>query len=164
MRQLQMGFLNDYKKEFGGLLLVGKRKTARPLSTKAPIHLVIKSYHKSLFNPGNFLLEKLIKNQAQNFNIKIYDFALNWSHIHLVIRLRHRSDYVKFIRFLASLLAQKIRSAKKLEKIFTLRPYTRILTWGRQFKKVLEYQILNQLEARHLIVRPKVKFKSTKPR
>jgi len=37
MRQLGFSFQNDYKKEFGGSLLQGKRKSARPLSTKKPI-------------------------------------------------------------------------------------------------------------------------------
>jgi hypothetical protein len=36
MRQLSLGFLNDYKKEFGGSLLIGKRKTARPITVKKP--------------------------------------------------------------------------------------------------------------------------------
>lgn len=166
MKQLKMNFLNDYKKEFGGSLLVGKRKTARPLSHKLPIHLVLKSCHKGIFNPGNRSLEKLIKLQAQKFDIKVYDFALNWSHIHMVIKLKCKEDYIKFIRSLTSVLAQRVRefylknkSAQNLKKIFSLRPYTRILTWGRQFKNALNYQILNQLEALNLIVRPKRKLR-----
>lgn len=164
MKQLKMNFLNNYKKEFGGSLLIGKRKEARPLSNKHPIHLVIKSCHKGVFNPGNFSLEKLIKNQAKKFNIKVYDFAVNWSHIHLLIQLNNKNDYVKFIRSLTSILAQRIRQSaycKKLSsthtvllgKVFSLRPYTRILTWGRQMKNVLNYQIINQLEAAGHIVR-----------
>lgn len=70
MKQLKMGFLKNYKKEFGGSLLVGKRKTARPLSIKQPIHLVLKSCHKGVFNPGNISLENLIKGQAKTLALK----------------------------------------------------------------------------------------------
>ena len=82
MRQANFGFIKNYKKEFGGALLEGKRKTMRPLSTKHPLHLVLKSAHQNLFNPGNINLENLIKSQAKKFGIKIYDFALSWDHIH----------------------------------------------------------------------------------
>ena len=161
MRQAAFSFLKDYKKEFGGSLLQGKRKSKRPLSTKHPLHLVLKSCLKGVFNPGNKSLKELIRSQCHQFGIKIYDLALNWSHIHLVIKIQDRKDYLKLIRSLTSILAGRIRRAKKdliNEDIFTLRPFTRILTWGRDFKNALEYQVLNQLEAWGLIKREK-KFK-----
>lgn len=148
MRQLKFNFVNDYKKQFGGSLLLGKRKTARPLSTRHPIHLVLKSCQKKVFNPSNRSLENLIKSHAEKFDIQVYDLALNWSHIHLLIKLQHRTDYVKFIRSLTSVLSLRIRAAQKnIGKIFTLRPFTRIVSWGRDFKRALSYQLLNQLEA-----------------
>ena len=156
MRQASFGFLKNYKKEFGGALLQGKRKTKRPLSTRHPIHLVLKSSQQNLFNPGNLSLEKLIRSQARKFGIQIYDLALNWSHIHLLFRLRDRNAYTKFVRSLTAILAMKIRKMKPdLKAIFSLRPFTRILTWGRDFKRGLDYQILNQMEALGLIIRKK---------
>ncbi len=156
MRQTSFQFLKNYKREFGGSLLDGKRKSKRPLSTKHPLHLILKSSHNGLFNPGNQSLEKLIRSQAKKFGIKIYDLALNWSHIHFLIKLQDRRDYVKFVRSLTSILAIKIRKMKPhLKAIFDLRPYTRIISWGRDFKEVLNYQVLNQLEALGLIDRKK---------
>ncbi len=154
MKQASFGFSKDYKKEFGGSLLQGKRKTKRPLSTKHPLHLVLKSTHKGLFNPGNLSLEKLIRFQSNKFGIQIYDLALNWSHIHCLLRIKDRKDYKKFIRSLTAILAIQIRKSKPhLEKIFDLRPYTRILSWGRDFKRGLDYQILNQMESLGLLTR-----------
>ena len=98
MRQTSFSFLKNYKRSFGGSLLAGKRKTKRPLSTKHPIHLIIKSCHQCLFNPGNPSLEKLIHETAVKFNIKIYDLALNWSHIHFLIRISDQRNYNAFIR------------------------------------------------------------------
>ena len=168
MRQASFGFLKDYKKEFGGSLLLGKRKTRRPLSTKKPLHLILKANQKGLFNPGNRLLENLIRSQSAKFNIQVFDFALNWSHIHLLIRIRDRADYIKFIRSLTSILASKIRQSKPdLTKIFTLRPFTRVIEWGKDFKRVLSYQILNQLESLGFIKREKKSVrlkKSTRPK
>ncbi len=156
MRQTSFSFLKDYKKEFGGSLLPGKRKSKRPLSTKNPLHLILKSSHRSFFNPGNLSLENLIRSQARKFGIRVYDLALNWSHIHLMIRIKSRDDYNKFIRSLTAILAMRIRLAKpQLKVIFDLRPFTRILSWGRDFKRGLDYQILNQLESLGFLIRPK---------
>ena len=98
MRQINFGFLKDFKKEFGGSLLTGKRKSARPISTKHPLHLVLKSTGGSYFNPTNKQLEKLIRTQAKKYSITIYDYALNWSHIHVLLRVPSRKDYLAFIR------------------------------------------------------------------
>lgn len=158
MRQTSFGFLKNYKKEFGGALLIGKRKGKRPISTKHPLHLVLKSTHKNLFNPGNLSLEKLIRSQAEKFGVRLYDLALNWSHIHCLVQVKNREDYIKFIRSLTSVLVTKIRKSKRqLKEIFTLRPFTRILSWGRDFKRGLDYQMINQMEALGLIVRTKRK-------
>jgi len=171
MRQLGFIFQNNYKKEFGGSLLHGKRKSARPLSTKKPIHLILKCSGKSVFNPSNRKLEKLIRHQASKYGIKVYEVALNWSHVHLLIRLPSREAYVAFIRTVTSLIVSFVSKSKAfvsktngvnlktkdldLKSIFDLRPYTKILSWGKQFQRVVEYVELNTLEALGLIVRAK---------
>ena len=165
MRQTSFSFIQDYKKQFGGSLLLGKRKSKRPLSTKSPIHLILKSESGKFFNPRNESLDQLIRYQAKKFNIKIYDLAQNWSHIHLLIRLHSREDYVKFIRALTSIMAARIRrhlgesghrnesnltsrsAHMDTEKIFTLRPFTRVVSWGRDFRNALRYHRINILEA-----------------
>ena len=164
MRQASFSFLKVYKKEFGGSLLEGKRKSKRPLSTKHPLHLILKSSCSGVFNPGNLSLEKLIRSQAKKFGIKIYELALNWSHIHFILKIESRKDYNKFIRSLTAVLAKQIRKLKPhLEVIFDLRPFTRIISWGRDFKRVLEYALLNQMEAFGMIIRAKRKKSRKKP-
>ncbi len=96
MRQSSFGFLKDYKKEFGGALLQGKRKVKRPLSTKHPIHLVLKATQKNVFSPGNLGLEKLVRYQCKKLGIQIYDLALNWSHLHCLIKIKDRKNYIGF--------------------------------------------------------------------
>ncbi len=156
---------NKSKKEHGGSLLLGKRKGRRALSTKHAIHLVLKSDLKGVLNPGNRRLEQLIRNIAERFHIRVYSTALNWSHIHCVVKIKDRKDYNAFIRVLTSILALRIRKHKSFTgKVFALRPYTRILSWGRDFKNVLSYLVLNQKESLGLLVRQKKTKKRKKIR
>ena len=150
----QFKFNSTYKKSFGGELLIVKRKTQRPLSMKKPIHLVLRSSQAKVFIPWSRSLEKLIYNLADRFHVKIYDLSLNWNHIHSVIMIKDRKNYNQFIRALTSLLAEKIRRHLKITTpIFTLRPFTRILEWGRDFERALDYLLLNQLESLNLVNR-----------
>lgn len=160
MKQTGFSFLKDYKKEFGGSLLVGKRKAARPLSVNRPIHLILKSTGSSCFNPGNRKIESLVRKHANRYGIKLYEISLNWSHIHLLIRLPSREAYLAFIRTMTSLvvsLLSKIKG-KNLKGLFDLRPFNRIISWGREFKTVIAYHELNDLEGRGLICRKKSRY------
>lgn len=162
MKQISMSFLKNYRKEFGGSLLLGRRKERRPLSTKHPMHLVLRSEFSGVFNPGNRSLERLIRSTAKRFGIKVYDLALNWSHIHCVIRIQNREIYNSFIRALTGTIARKVQMTKRRsEKLFSLRPFTRILEWGRDFQNAIQYQLLNQMEARGLAHRKKGKLRTS---
>ncbi|MGZ6447738.1 MAG: hypothetical protein ACXWRA_06880, partial [Pseudobdellovibrionaceae bacterium] len=72
MRQSRFDFLRDYKLSFGGSSLKGKRKSARPLSSKKPLHLILKSSGSSFFNPGNRKLEDIFREHAKKHSIKIF--------------------------------------------------------------------------------------------
>lgn len=155
VRQTGFSFIKDYKKEFGGSRLEGRRKSRRPLSTRHPIHVVLKSTKHKVLHPSNGQLKQLLHRECERFQIRVYDFAINWSHIHILIKIPHREAYVSFVR---SFCAQVIRllsmgGANKLIGLFDLRPYTKIITWGRQFKNAYDYQKLNQLESYGLICR-----------
>jgi len=157
MKQLSFGFTGDYRREFGGSLLENKRKSKRVLSTKKPIHLVLKMSGQKFFNPGNRGLEELIQSQANKYKITVYRLSLNWSHMHLIIKLPSREAYNAFIRTLTALIVNAIAKFKNetLKGLFDLRPFTRILEWGRDFRTVLDYHDLNDLEARGYIQREK---------
>ncbi|MEZ0391487.1 MAG: hypothetical protein ACAH59_04680, partial [Pseudobdellovibrionaceae bacterium] len=78
--------------------------------------------------------------------------------IHMIIKIKERENYNQFIRSLCSILAAKVRARKPhLKTLFVLRPFTRMISWGRDFKSVVEYLVINQMEARGLIFRPKTK-------
>ena len=157
MRQTKFQFMNDFKNYFGGSLLIGVRKNARTLSTKKPIHTILKSSGSRFFNPGNRSLENLIHSHAAKCKIKIHRVSLNWSHVHMIIMIPTRDAYKAFIRSLTAAIVRAVSKivGKSLKGLFDLRPYTRILEWGRDFKNVMDYHDLNDLEARGYIKRPR---------
>jgi len=76
------------------------------------------------------------------------------------------------IRSLTSLMAGRIRKFKSplddnqrdLKKIFYLRPFTRIIEWGRDFKNAFSYLTLNQLEGLGLVNRKTEKKRTYRSR
>lgn len=128
------------------------------MELKSKFHFL---FHKTENNPSNKSLHEVIRRQAILFGVRVYDSALNWLHIHLLIRVKNRRDYVKFIRSLTAIIALKAKAySSKFERIFNLRPFTRILSWGKDFKNALDYHVLNQLESLGHVVRTKKKYKS----
>ncbi len=156
-------FQKKLPKTFGGQLLEGKRKSKRPLSVKSPLHLVIKSEKAKgnmSFMNHQTAIARAISAASKKWNITICDKAVNFSHIHFVIRIKSESDYRAWIRELTSEIVRLIsaKAGVKLNQFFTLRPWTRILHWGRDFKNAMEYLVLNQMEVVGL--RPAKKSKS----
>jgi REP element-mobilizing transposase RayT len=148
MRQMKFEFFRSSNLYFGGEYLEGHRKTQRPLSVKTPLHLVLKSETQRIFQPQIASLRRLILETAWKFEITIRELAVSWNHIHLIIQIKDRKDYVRFIRALTPKLAQAARNVNpKAGKLFSLRPYSRIVSWGRDFENAIEYLYKNIEEA-----------------
>ncbi len=159
-------FQKKLPKTFGGQLLQRKRKSKRPLSTKSAIHLVIKSEkakgNLSFVNHQSVII-KAISAISKKWNIKVHDQAVNFNHVHFVIRINSESDYRSWIRELTAEIVRllSVKTGIKLTQFFSLRPWTRILHWGRDFKNAMEYLILNKMEVVGL--RPTKKTKKAPP-
>ncbi|MEK6556442.1 MAG: transposase [Bdellovibrionota bacterium] len=143
MKQKTLFKLSDYKSEFGGALASAKRKARRPLSSKNAIHLVLRANIK---RSGSLLkyratIDNCFLIFAKSFGVKIYKKALVSNHIHITALFNSRDNYRKFIRAFTGSLA------KKLKIKWHLRPWTRVLSWGRDFKTALKYVMQNHLEA-----------------
>ncbi len=78
----------------------------------------------------------------------VYDKAVNFNHVHFVIRIKSESDYRSWIRELTSEIVRllSVKTGTKIARFFSLRPWTRILHWGRDYNNALEYLILNKME------------------
>lgn len=139
----QLSFLSTPKLEFGGSLLLNRRKTARILATKKPIHLVLKGDVKQSgsLRKKERQIEFEIQKWALKFDIKLYRFSINSDHIHLNIKIGSKESYRKFIKAVTGRIAQ----ITKIKFIF--RPYTKIMSWGREFRSFINYTIQNEEEA-----------------
>ena len=173
------------KREHGGSLSVGKRRSYRAFNPKLSLHVTLKSDFavgpRSLFRHKKLILSILRKNQLR-FNVKAYTYALAGNHLHLLIKGQTREDIQNFFRVFAGHAAQRILiecplvlkpggapqicntdrlkccgdkvkegCKKNQRKFWKFLIYSRVVTWGREFKRVCGYIEKNVLETLHLI-------------
>lgn len=143
------------KKDFGGTLLKGNAREPRPISIKRPMHLVLKSSLAK--NENSFLItkkkrriEQVIRRASKANDVKLYRFANNGNHLHLIVLPRSRQSFAKFIRTISGLIARIALDAERGnahgKKFWDARPFTRILDWGRDYRNACAYVLKNTLE------------------
>jgi len=137
MKQLNL-FTEKLVREFGGALNKNRRKTARPLNTKRSLHFVLKATSPFLLLRRRPEVEQEIYRMSRRFGIKIYRIAVNADHIHLSAQIPSRILYCRWFRGLTSRLVRQLPGLK-----FALRPYSRIVSWGREFKAICNYIFAN---------------------
>ncbi len=165
-RQVQQSFLGQQFKKpadcFGGSLHKGNPKTKRPLESKMPIHLVLRSERSALRLPKTFkIVDDMIAATAKKHGITIYKCANVGNHLHLLLKIRNVSGWAAFIRELTGRLAQIVMERVKWPKglkFWKFRPYTRIVRgWQKAFQSVKMYVHLNGLESEGFISRRETK-------
>ncbi len=166
-KQLSLFKKGNPQKEHGGSLAISKRRARRPLNIKKSHHLTMKSHHalgsRSLFRHKKMILG-LIGKYSHKFGIKVYEYAIQGNHIHLLVKAQSREGLQNFFRVVAGHSAQKIlkdhplkpiaggapakaKSCQKNQrKFWSFLLYSRIVSWGREFKVVATYLKKNTLE------------------
>lgn len=161
---------NQVPRLFGGSLLKGNAKVRRPLSTKEAIHLVLKSEKaigsRSMLSRRNVNhVDKLIRRQAKLGGIRIFRFVNVGNHLHLVIRIQNRKCFAKFIRSVTGLIARHVMEnergkergdeysnsmsrALRKTKFWISRPFTRLISWGKDFNHLSRYMAKNRAQAK----------------
>lgn len=144
-------------KYFGGSLLIGRRKGLRPLSRKHALHLVMRSTRAKgawSFLKHKAKIQPLLDREAAKFGVKVYRVSYNSNHLHFLIRIHARNEYRKFIRSITSLIAGVVTGTlgkSGAKGFWDLRPFSRIVTFGRDFQHVARYVLKNTLEALGLV-------------
>lgn len=155
-------FKNQIPRQFGGMLLKGNAKTARPLSTKHAIHLVLKS--KLATGSRSFLaarnskrIDTILRRTAKSKGIRLYRLVNVGNHLHLVMRLDRatplagRRAFCSFIRAVTGLIARQVMGAERNRgqgiKFWQARPFTRLVSWGRDFNTLSRYMLKNESQA-----------------
>ncbi len=142
-----MSFFKPTEKEFGGSLSVkGKRKIARILDSRKPLHFVLKSKKSANLYSHRSLLRKLLLLYAKKFGVKVYKESVQWDHFHFCIKITNRQLYRGFIRALTGVISQKLGKG-----LWILKPYSRVVTWGRDFLSVMDYILLNDCEVSGIV-------------
>jgi len=139
----------------GSSLRQGKRKIARPLDPKRPIHLVLKSSQArgplSLLQPRRAKrIQQLVEETAKRHQIKIYQFTNVGNHLHLLVKTKNRLHFQNFLRIIAGKIAILVTQAKKGQKkgrFWDGLSFTRVVNWGKDFTKLSRYFIKNELES-----------------
>lgn len=161
---------NKYKKEHGGAYSIKRRKSKRPLTIRNSFHVTLRSElatkKRSLLRHKN-MIYKVLNKASRRFGIKIYQQAICGNHIHLLIRGKKRFAIQNFFRVVAGHIAQKILQLYPLQqyeqksndfthqqpttkykrKFWEALLYSRLVSWGRDFKNVVNYVERNTLEA-----------------
>ena len=158
------------KYAFGGSLLKkAKNRHARPVSTKEPMHFILKSSKavgRNSFGHSRNLrqVNALVENRCAKYGVKLITYSNNFNHLHMLLKFPSRAIYLRFVRSLTSALAVMITGAKKnaraYEKFFDERPFTRIVRGMKAYKTAWDYIRLNQLEAAGAIPYQKTRLKN----
>lgn len=114
MRQLQFQKTKwEHRFSYGGTLRKKRRGRAeRPLSTKEPIHLVLKANSEKIRggfrSPRRFrLITRLSQKYSARFQIEIEQMSIQGDHIHMLVRISCRSRLHHFLRVFAGQTAQE---------------------------------------------------------
>ena len=152
-------FREEKRIHHGGSHSTGRRKTRRPLSTRKPIHLVMRS--EIARGAMSFRLPKhkskighLISRYSTRFNVKVYRYSVNSNHLHLVVRAKTRKSFQDFLRSLSGVIGRFMLAAEKgapKGKFWDSLAFTRISEWGKAFRTLNDYVIQNVLEAAGVI-------------
>jgi hypothetical protein len=153
--QVALFQVSAQKKYFGGAYLKNSHaKVKRPITVKAPMHLVMRS--ELAKGPCSLLkverrVQKIIYDQGRKFAVKVYRLANAGNHLHLIILPRSRRAFLGFVRAISGLIARAVlkvqRGCSKGLKFWAQRPFTRIVSWGREYREVCNYLLQNTLEA-----------------
>ncbi len=149
MRQLKFAssFVLVPHHEFGGANKIKNKKSLRPLCSKRALHLVLKADTSTSGSIRRFKLEIsiLLAKYSTRFGVQVYKYAICGNHIHIVLRAPHRLAYRAWIRTITGCLSIDFKIKLGLS------PWSRILSWGREFKTVIKYVLQNVLEANGVI-------------
>jgi REP element-mobilizing transposase RayT len=141
--------------EHGGDIRLGKRKIARPLDTSKPLHIVLRSSRAkrdwSLLRPAFApQIRRRIKTLARRHGLALYGYANSGNHIHILGRARSREGFQSFLRVFAGVTARLVTGARRgrpVGRFWDRLAYSRIVSWGREYRAVGAYVRQNADEA-----------------
>jgi REP element-mobilizing transposase RayT len=155
--QKQLPFIATSKRHGGGTR-VGKRKIARPIVTKRPMHVVLRSSRargKLSLHTHARAIQAIVAALGKKFEVKVFQSSNNGNHLHLLVQATERNAFKSFLMALSGRIAQEVTGAKKGKgqgfSFWDHTPFTRIVEWGRDFFNTHSYVIQNVFESVRVI-------------
>jgi REP element-mobilizing transposase RayT len=132
---------------FGGALLKGSHpKKKRVFSARLPMHVVLKSSQavssRSLLRHGS-AVARILGEQARRHHVRLDAVANAGNHLHLLLQAPSRDCLSAFLRAIAGRIAQLAGSE---QGFWDARPFSRLVSWGQDFKRVCRYLCVNATE------------------
>lgn len=149
----QQTFWKAPEKSHGGTEAKGKRKTARPVATKRPMLLTLKSSRaRGEWSLHRFerAIEQNVNDLGKRFRVRIYRQVNVGNHLHLAVRASSRREFQNFLRVLTQAIAFLVTGARKgnpIGRFWDALVCSRIVEWGRDWKSVKRYMEKNRIEA-----------------
>jgi len=140
-------FKLDRRFSFGGPLLKGHARRARPVSKNFPLFLSFES--RSSGGLSSLLLNErwilsLARRLAARFRIRLHSLRVSSAKdLQILLNVRKRSDLAGFLRSLGGLIPRKLMEKKSFRSknwrgnFWRQRPFSWILNWKDQFQKML---------------------------
>jgi hypothetical protein len=151
--QKQQNFWKAPARSHGGASAAGKRKTARPIATKKPMLLTLKSSRARgswSFHRFEREIDGRMNTLARKFRVRIYRSVNVGNHLHLVVRAASRREFQNFLRVLTQAIAFLVTGARKgnaVGKFWDALACSRIVEWGKDWENVKRYLEKNRIEA-----------------
>ena len=156
MKPKQLSFFAPVELRHGGEIRKGKRKIARPIDTKRPMHIVLRArkargvwsfLHKN--NKG--IIALLLVDVAERFGVKILRYENVGNHIHLLATVKKRKALQNFLRVFPQKVMFAVTGAKKGDpkgKFWDSLVFTRVIHWGKEYHRhIKDYFWKNRMEA-----------------
>jgi REP element-mobilizing transposase RayT len=130
------------------------------MDPKQAMHIVLRSSRArgkwSMLHPRvQSHVDEAAQRIAERHGVRIYRYANVGNHLHLLVRSRTRTAFKSFLRDLSGTIALIVTGAKKTSplegRFWDNLAYTRIVSWGREFKNLELYFIKNLFEAAGLL-------------
>jgi REP element-mobilizing transposase RayT len=140
------------RSEHGGTVRRGRRKLARPVSTRGPMHVVLSSERAR--GPWSMrrherAVKEALRAMARRHGVRVYEFANVGTHLHLLLRARRVDAFQAFLRSFAGLVARRVTGARRGRPsgpFFTGLAWSRVVAWGRDYLGVRRYVFRNEIE------------------
>src|SRR5262249_40360358 len=138
---------------------LGRRKLARPIDVRRPLHVVLRSSRARggwglRTRRNERLVSGTLRRFATRYRIRVYEVANVDNHVHILLRTPSRRELQDFLRTFAGVTARLVTKANKnrpVGRFWDFLSYSRVVAWGRDFRGIRTYVVENRLEALGLI-------------